>query len=71
MKDLINIKNNSNKCFLIILVSYQTLKTHPERIARGDWKMVNDLDYEGIEFPVSENDYSKIEQMDGFIVNNR
>ena len=36
LKDLINIKNNSNRCFLIILVSYQTLKTHPERIARGD-----------------------------------
>ena len=33
--------------------------------------MVNDLDYEGIEFPVSESNYSKIEQMDGFIVNNR
>ena len=33
--------------------------------------MVNDLNYEGIEFPVSENDYSKIKQMDGFIVNNR
>ena len=24
--------------------------------------MVNDLDYEGIEFPVSKKDYNKIEQ---------
>ena len=36
LKGLINIKNNSNKCFLIIMVSYQTLKTNPERITKGD-----------------------------------
>ena len=31
--------------------------------------MVNDLDYEGIEFPVSKNDYCKIEQKNNICIN--
>ena len=31
--------------------------------------MVNDLDYEGIDFPVSQKDYSKIEQKNNVCVN--
>ena len=38
------------------------LKRHPERITRVDKKMFNDLDYEGIKFPVSKKDYCKIER---------
>ena len=38
------------------------LKIHPERTAISNKIMVNDLDYEGIKFPVSKKDYSKIEQ---------
>ena len=30
------------------------LKIHPERITKADKSVVNDLDYEGIEFPVSK-----------------
>ena len=32
------------------------------RITKADKNMVNDLDYEGIEFLVSKKDYSKAEQ---------
>ena len=57
MKGLINIKNNDNKCFLW---TYKSIKTHLERITEADKKMVNDLDYQGIKFPVSKKDYCKI-----------
>ena len=38
------------------------LKTHTERITKADRNMVNDLDYQGIEFPVFKKDYCTIEQ---------
>ena len=48
------------------LVSYQTLKSnplkiHPERIKNVDKKMINDLNNEGIKFPVSKKNYCRIE----------
>ena len=62
-KGLINIKNNDNKRFLWCHIKHlNPLKTHPERISKSDKNMVNDLDYEGIEFPVSKKDYCKIEK---------
>ena len=39
---------------------------HPERIAKADKKMFNDLDYECIEFPVSKRDCCKIGQKNMF-----
>ena len=55
MKDLFNIKNNDNKCFLWCHIRHLNLvKTHPERMTIEDKKMINDLDYEGINFPVSK-----------------
>ena len=41
------------------------LKT--ESVTRAYKTLVNDLDYEGIEFPVSRKDYSKIEHKKVFI----
>ena len=58
MKSLINIKNNDNKCFLWCHIRHITpRKIHPERITKVDKKMIDDLDYEGIKFPVSKRDY--------------
>ena len=55
MKGLINIKNNGNKCFLWCHIRRLNLvKRHPERITKVDKKLINDLDYEGIKFPVSK-----------------
>ena len=63
MKGLINIKNNDNKCFLCYHIRHLSLvKTHPERITKEDRNMVDDLDYEGMRFPVSKKDYCKIER---------
>ena len=62
-KGLINIKNNDNKCFLWCHVRHLNLiRKHPERINKKDKRLANNLNYEGIEFPISKNDYCKIEK---------
>ena len=54
MKGLINIENNDNKCFLWCHII-------PERVTKADKKMINNLDYKGIKFPMSKEDFSKVE----------
>ena len=69
-KGLINIKNNDQKCFLWCHVRHiNPVKIHPERITREDKKLANDLNYDGIEFPVREKDFSKIETKNNICIN--
>ena len=52
-KALINIKNSDNKCFRWCHIRHlNPLKLYPEIITKADKNMVNDVDYEGIEFTV-------------------
>ena len=52
---MINIKSNDNNCFFWCHIRHlNSLKTNPERTTKADKKMVNDVDYKGIEFPVSK-----------------
>ena len=37
------------------------VKVDPERIRKSDKNLAKDLDYDGIEFPVQEKDFGKIE----------
>ena len=37
------------------------LKTYSKRIRKGYRNVINDIDYEDIDFPVSKKDYCKIE----------
>ena len=37
------------------------LKIHPETITKQDKELINTLDYETIEFPVSIKDFNKVE----------
>ena len=70
MKGVINIKNNDNKCFLLChIIHLNPLKIHPEIITKTDKNMVNDLDYEGIEFPVSKKDFGKIVRKNNVCIN--
>ena len=46
-----------------------TLKRHPERIAKSEKNMVSDLDYEGIEFPVSKKDFGKTKMKNNISIN--
>ena len=59
-KGLINIKNYDQKCFLWC---------HPGRIKKTDRRLGSNLNYEGIEFPVQEKDFSKIEVQNNFFIN--
>ena len=41
---------------------------YPKRITREDKRLANDLNYDGIEFPVREKDFSKIEKRTIFVL---
>ena len=69
-KGLISIKNKDQKYFLWCNVSHiNSSKEHPERNKKKDKKLVHDLDYDGIEFPVQEKDFSKIELKKNICIN--
>ena len=69
-KGLINIKNNDQKCFLWCQVKHVNLvKIHPKRITRDDKKLVSNLNYDGIEFPLREKGFSKIETVKNICIN--
>ena len=70
VKCLINIRNNDNKCFLWSHIKHLNLvKRNPQRITRKDTELVNKLDYEGINFPVSKKDYCRIEMQNKTCIN--
>ena len=69
-KGLINIKNNDQKCFLSCHIRHiNPVKIYPERITQKDKELVNDLNYEGIEFPVSEKIFDKIVTKNNICIN--
>ena len=69
-KELINIKNNDQKCFLWCHVRHiNPVKIHPERITQKDKEFVNDLNYDKIKFPVSKEDFIKIKTKNNICIN--
>ena len=69
-KGLINIKNNDQKCFFWCHISYiNPTKIHPEWITQKDKEFVNDLSYDGIELPVSEKNFSKLQTKNIICIN--
>ena len=61
-KGLINIQNDDNKCFLWRHVRHlNMIDKNPQRIPKKGKEFVNNLNYEGIDFPISKKDYCKIE----------
>ena len=70
MESLINLKNSGHKCFLWCHIRHLNLvKTHPKKIKKEDKNMINDLDCEGIKFPVSKKDCCTIERQNNFCIN--
>ena len=48
---LVNIRNNDGKCFLWCHVRHiNSVKMHPERFTQNHKKLVNDLNYDGLNF---------------------
>ena len=80
MKGLISIQNNGKKCFLWCHVRYLNCngkikdlksKTFKNlfRISKKDKKISKKLNHDGINFPVSNKDYSKISLMNKININ--
>ena len=70
IKGLIIIKNKYNKCFLLCHVRHLNLGgVKLERISKKDKKIAGELNYSGVDFPVSKKDYCKIEILNKICVN--
>ena len=60
----------NNFCFLWSHVGHiNPSKDHPQRIKKTDKKIAEKLDYDGIEFPVQEKDFRKIEVKNNTCIN--
>ena len=61
-KGLINVKNDDDECFRWCHIRFLTpQRMNPQRINRADKQMINELNYDGIAFPVTQKQYNKIE----------
>ena len=69
-KGLINIKNKDDECFRWCHIRHLNPQTeHPERIKKEDKKMVNELNYDGIDFPLSQKHNNKVEKQNDIRIN--
>ena len=69
-KGLINLQNKDNECFRWCHIRYLNPQNdHPERIKKIDRKMVQELNYQGVEFPVATEHYGKIEEHNSININ--
>ena len=69
-KGLINIKNKDEECFRWCHIRHLNPQTeHPERIKKEDKQSIEGLNYEGIEFPISQKHYNKVEKQNSIRIN--
>ena len=69
-KGLINMKNEDEECFRWCHIRhlYPQIK-YPERIKKEDKKMINEVNYDGIDFPLSQKHYNKVEKQNSIRIN--
>ena len=69
-KGLINLKNEDNECFRWCHIRHLNPQMKdPQRINKDDKKKVNELNYDGVEFPVSQRHYNKVEKQNSIRIN--
>ena len=69
-KRLISVKNKDDECFRWCHIRHLNPQIeHPERIKKGDKQMINELNYDGIKFPVKQKQYNKIETQNSIRIN--
>ena len=69
-KGLINIKNKDDECFRWCHIRHLNPQgKDPQRIKKDGKKMINELNYDGIEFPVSQKHYNKVEKQNSIRIN--
>ena len=69
-RSLINMKNTDNECFRWCHIRHlNPQKTNPQRIKQVDKEYIKNLNYSGIEFPVTIKQYNKIEKQNNININ--
>ena len=69
-KGLINIKNKDYECFRWCHIRHLNPQMkNPQRIKKEDKKMINELNYDGIDFPLSQKHYNKVEKQTSIRIN--
>ena len=69
-KGLINMKNEDNECFRWCHIRHLNPQDkYPQRIKKSDKLYVKNLDYSGIQFPVSKKQYHRIEKQNKININ--
>ena len=69
-KGLINIKNKDDECFRWCHIRHLNPQTeHPERIKKEDKRSIEGLNYDGIDFPLSQKHYNKVEKQNSIRIN--
>ena len=69
-KGLINIKNKDNECFRWCHIRHLNPKEKdPQKIKKDDKQSIEGLNYEGIEFPISQKHYNKVEKQNNIRIN--
>ena len=69
-KGLINMKNNDNECFRWCHIRHlNPQEKDPQRIKKTDKIFISQIDYSGIEFPVTVKQINKIEKQNNICIN--
>ena len=69
-KGLINIKNKDDECFRWCHIRHlNPQEKNPQKIKKEDKKMINELNYDGIDFPLSQKHYNKVEKQNSMRIN--
>ena len=69
-QSLINIKNSDNECFRWCHIQHLNPQDrNPQRIKKSDKAFIQNLNYSGIEFPVTTKQYNKIEKHNEININ--
>ena len=69
-KGLFNMKNKDDKCFRWCHIRHLNPQTEqPERIKKEDKRSIEEFNYEGIEFPIYQKHYNKVEKQNSIRIN--
>ena len=64
------MKNKDEECFRWCHIRHLNPQIkYPERIKKEDKKMINELNYDGIDFPLSQKHYNKVEKQNSIRIN--
>ena len=69
-KGLINIRNKDDEYFRWCHIRHlNPQEKNPQRIKKEDKEMINELNYDGIDFPLSQKHYNKVEKQNSIRIN--